>query len=145
MSTAMIERLREATPEIAGQIGELLKQLTSKAQPLTVERLERMLASSSAVYVARVDGVIVGTVCRVDMRHPVRTKCWIEDLVVDEGHRGQQIARRLMESAIGEAPDDAVSISLNSNISRVQSHRLYRGLGFAVREETRIWLLKLER
>lgn len=145
MPEVVIERLQHATPQVAAQIKELLTQLTQNAQPLDVARLERILASTGALYVARDPerDVIVGTVYRVDMHHPVRSKCWIEDLVVDEAYRGQGIAGRLMELAIAEAPSEMVSVSLNSNVARVQSHKLYAKLGFEVREDTRIWLRKL--
>jgi GNAT superfamily N-acetyltransferase len=145
MAEVVIERLTEASPEAAEQIDELMGQLTKNADRLDVARLERILAATGVLYVARVDGKIVGTVYRVDMHHPVRSKSWIEDLVVDENFRGQGIARRLMETAIAETPPEMVSVSLNSNVARVESHKLYGKLGFEVRDETRIWMRKLPR
>jgi len=142
MAEVVIERLREATPEAAEQLNGLMDQLTKNAQQLDKTRLERILGANGALYVAKADGVIVGTVYRVDMHHPVRSKSWIEDLVVDENYRGQGIARKLMETAIAEAPPEMVSVSLNSNISRVDSHKLYAKLGFEVRDDTRIWMRK---
>ncbi|HVQ43614.1 MAG TPA: GNAT family N-acetyltransferase [Candidatus Saccharimonadia bacterium] len=144
MADVMIGQLGEASEAAAEQLGALMQQLTANAQPLDVDRL-RTIVEASALYVAKADGRIIGTVCRIDLRHPVRTKCWIEDLVVDSEFRGQGIARRLMEAAIAGAPEEAVSVNLNSNVARTESHRLYQKLGFAVREETRIWLLKLPR
>ncbi len=143
MAEIVIEQLKEATPEAVEQISALLGQLTKNAQPLTVERLKRILGATGALYVAKAGEVIVGTVYRVDMHHPVRSKSWIEDLVVDEAYRGQGIAGRLMDMAIAEVPAEMVSINLNSNIARVQSHKLYAKLGFEVREDTRIWQRKL--
>ena len=145
MADMVIERLKQATPEAVEQIGKLLVQLTQHAESLDVARLQLILDAAGALYVARVDGVIVGTVYRVDMHHPVRSKAWIEDLVVDEAHRGQGIARSLMEQAIAETPSEMTSINLNSNVARVQSHKLYAKLGFEVREETRIWRRMLDK
>jgi GNAT superfamily N-acetyltransferase len=145
MAEVVIERLTEATADAAEQIATLLKQLTQNAQPLDEARLKLIVISPGGLYVARDGDKIVGTVTRLDMHHPVRTRCWIDDMVVDEAYRGQGIARRLMERAIDEAPSGAASISLNSNIARVESHRLYGKLGFEVREDTRIWLLQLPR
>ena len=142
MAEIVIERLREATPEAVEQISALLGQLTQHAEILTMERLERVLAANGALYVARAGGAIVGTVYRVDMHHPVRSKSWIEDLVVDEAYRGQGIAGRLMAMAMAEAPAEIASINLNSNVARVQSHKLYAKLGFEMREDTRIWQRK---
>lgn len=143
MADVVIKQLTQSSAEAADDLNALMPQLTPRAQKLNEDRLTRILANSGALYVAEAEGKIIGTVCRVDMRHPVRTKCWIEDLVVDEAFRGQGIARRLMEAAIIGAPDDATSINLNSNVARVESHRLYQKLGFTVRDETRIWLLPL--
>jgi GNAT superfamily N-acetyltransferase len=142
MPEALIEQLKEATPEAAVELSGLLKQLTKNAQRLDAARLKEVI-EASAVYVARVDGKIVGTVCRVDLRHLVRTKCWIEDVVVDESARGQGLAHRLMQTAISEAPKDAISVNLNSSMDREQSHHLYEKLGFKLRENTRIWRLEL--
>jgi GNAT superfamily N-acetyltransferase len=142
MAEAVIERLTEISPEAIEQLNGLVEQLTSHAeQKLDEPRLQRILAATGALYVAKMDGVIVGTVYRVDMHHPVRSKSWLEDLVVDEKARGMGIARRLMETAISEAPPEVVSIGLNSKVDRVDSHRLYAKLGFEIREDTRIWRL----
>ncbi len=143
MAGVVIERLNEVTPEAVEQIGVLLPQLTPYSQKLTLERLERALTMPGALYVARAEGRIVGTVQRVDVSHLVRTKCWIEDFVVDEALRGQGIATRLIETAIAEAPTEASSINLTSNPTRVGSHRLYAKMGFERREDTNMWRLGL--
>jgi GNAT superfamily N-acetyltransferase len=143
MAEVSIEHLRAATPDAARQIGLLLPQLTSRADELTLERLARVLAMPGAVYVARAEGRIVGLVQRVDVSHSVRTKCWIEDFVVDEAFRGQGIASRMLELAIREAPKEASSMNLTSGTSRVESHRVYAKLGFKLREETALWSLGL--
>ena len=141
MADAVVEQLRDATPVAVEQIGALIPQLTPNFVVLTLGQLRRVLEMPGAVYVARVDGRIVGTVQRIDVSHCVRTKCWIEDFVVDEAFRGQGIATRLIEMAISEAPAEATSINLTSNSSRVGSHRLYAKLGFERREDTNMWRL----
>jgi len=143
MADAVIERLTEVSVQAVEQIGGLLTQLTTSAEMLTPERLGRVLAMPGGVYVARVQGRIVGTVQRVDVSHSVRTKCWIEDFVVDEAFRGQGIATRLLETAIAEAPAEAGSINLTSNLTRVSSHRVYARLGFKMRDDTTLWRLGL--
>lgn len=143
MADAVIERLTEVSVQAAEQIGGLMTQLTTSAEMLTPERLGRVLAMPGGVYVARVDGRIVGTVQRVDVSHSVRTKCWIEDFVVDQAYRGQGIATRLLEVAIAEAPAEAGSINLTSKPARGSSHRVYAKLGFKVREGSGLWRLGL--
>src|SRR4051812_35238910 len=124
MTEAVIERLTEATPEAARQISALLPQLTPRAEELDIRRLEQVLAAPGNVYVAQVEGKIVGTIQRVDVHHMVRTKSWIEDFVVDEAYRGQGIATALLQRAIDEAPAESRSINLTSSASRTSSHKV---------------------
>lgn len=144
MADAVIEQLTEATSEAAEQINNLLPQLTTK-QPETMdlERLTRVLAVPGALYVGRLDGVIVGIIQRVDVTHLIRMKSWIEDYVVDEAARGHGLATRLLETAITGAPRESASINLTSKQVREGSHRLYTKLGFALREESTLWRLTL--
>lgn len=144
MAETVIEQLTEATPEAAEQIGALLPQLTPRGQGIDALRLQRVLEMPGAVYVARSGEVIVGMVQRVDVAHVVRTKCWIEDFVVDESSRGQGIATRLLEAAIAGAPEEAASVNLTSKEARADSHRLYAKLGFALRAEATLWRLNLK-
>lgn len=141
MSEVMIERLREATPEAAEQIGALLPQLTPRAEGLDAARLEQVLSAPGAVYVAKADGRIVGIIQRVDVHHVVRTKSWIEDFVVDEAMRGQGIATRLLQMAIEETPAESASINLTSSASRTNSHKVYAKFGFELRENATVWRL----
>ena len=143
MTEAVIERLSAATPESAEQISRLLPQLTPRAQGIDVERLSRVVAGPGAVYVARVEGQIVGIIQRVDVHHVVRTKSWIEDFVVDEAVRGQGIATKLMQMAIDETPADSKSINLTSSTSRTSSHKVYAKFGFQLRDNATVWRLDL--
>jgi GNAT superfamily N-acetyltransferase len=143
MTDAVIERLAQATSEAAEQISTLLPQLTPRQEGITVERLARVLAGPGAVYVARLEGVIVGMIQRVDVSHIVRTKSWIEDFVVDEAVRGQGIASKLLETAIAGAPAEAASINLTSRQARTESHRVYTKFGFELRNDDTVWRLNL--
>ncbi len=143
MTEPIIERLNEATAEAAEQISRLLPQLTPRADGIDAERLSRVVAGPGAVYVARVDGRIVGIIQRVDVHHVVRTKSWIEDFVVDEAMRGQGIATKLMQLAIDEAPADSQSINLTSSSSRTSSHKVYAKFGFELRDNATVWRLDI--
>ncbi len=66
---------------------------------------------------------------------PTSTKAWIEDVVVDETLRGKGYGRILMTHAIEFARSTgARSIELTSRPSRIAANRLYRELGFTIRE-----------
>ena len=73
------------------------------------------------------------TVCAYDV--PSGTKMWIEDVVVDESHRGKGYGKALMEYALDYAKSKgAVTIDLTSRPSRIEANRLYQKLGFVLRE-----------
>jgi GNAT superfamily N-acetyltransferase len=144
MTEAVIERLNEATVEAAEQIAILLPQLTPRAEGIDAERLSQVIAGPGEVYVAKIDGRIVGIIQRVDVHHVVRTKSWIEDFVVDEAVRGQGIATRLMQAAIDGTPSDSTSINLTSSASRTSSHKVYAKFGFALRDNATVWRLDIK-
>lgn len=143
MADAVIEELTEASETAAEQIAALLPQLTERQQGIDVDRLSRVLATPGALYVARLDGVIVGMVQRVDVHHVVRMKSWIEDFVVDEAVRGMGIATDLLIAAVAGAPQGTLSINLTSKSDRSDSHRLYAKLGFELRDNATLWRLGL--
>lgn len=143
MADVVIEELTEASEMAAEQIAALLPQLTEHQQGIDVDRLSRVLATPGALYVARLEGVIVGMVQRVDVHHVVRMKSWIEDFVVDEAVRGMGIATDLLIAAVAGAPQGTLSINLTSKTDRSDSHRLYAKLGFELRDNATLWRLGL--
>ena len=134
-----IEQLTHATETAAQQIAVLLPQLTENQEGIDAERLSKVLATPGALYVARIDGVILGMVHRIDVHHVVRMKCWIEDFVVDASARSQGIATKLLEAAIAGAPAEASSINLTSKNTRSESHHIYSKLGFERRGDATLW------
>jgi len=66
---------------------------------------------------------------------PSGTKVWIEDVVVDESHRGEGIGRQLTLFAIDFAKSKGYkTLELTSRPSRIAANQLYRTLGFTLRE-----------
>lgn len=144
MADVVIEKITDATPEAAGQIALLLPQLSARTAGIDSERLAKVLQAPGALYVARSEGIIIGMAQRVDVAHVLRSKSWIEDLVVDEKFRGQGIAGRLLDAAIKDVPDDSSSINLTSDSERTEAHKNYLKLGFAVRDGSAVWRLTLK-
>lgn len=133
LSTITTGRLGYIEEADAQRINELLPQLSSSIRPQAAARLNTVVNSeSNRVYVARDDGVIVGVMILVVVEIFAGTKCWIEDVVVDERHRGRGIAKRLMKQAMSEAPFGA-KIDLTSKPERTEAHGLYRSLDFEQR------------
>jgi ribosomal protein S18 acetylase RimI-like enzyme len=87
------------------------------------------------VFVARVDGNIVGSLTLVTFRIPTGIRAWIEDVVVDETARGHGVGEALNQAAIEEARrKGAVTVDLTSRPSREAANRLYQRIGFVQRD-----------
>jgi ribosomal protein S18 acetylase RimI-like enzyme len=90
---------------------------------------------ASDVFVARVDGNIVGSLTLVTFRIPTGIRAWIEDVVVDESARGHGVGEALNQAAIEEARrKGAVTVDLTSRPSREAANRLYQRIGFVQRD-----------
>jgi ribosomal protein S18 acetylase RimI-like enzyme len=133
-----IEIVTAVTPEISTAMHELLPQLSSSAPPLTDEQLAAIVASpATLLFVARVDGRIVGSLTLVRFRLPTGMRAWIEDVVVDRAARGHGVGEALNRAAIDAAHEHgARTVDLTSRPSREAANRLYQRLGFKAREST---------
>jgi ribosomal protein S18 acetylase RimI-like enzyme len=133
-----IEIVTAVTPEISKAMHELLPQLSSSAPPLTDEELAAIVAApATLLFVARVDGRIVGSLTLVLFRLPTGMRAWIEDVVVDSAARGHGVGEALNRAAIAAAHEHgARTVDLTSRPSRAAANRLYQRLGFQAREST---------
>jgi ribosomal protein S18 acetylase RimI-like enzyme len=90
---------------------------------------------STVVFIARVDGAIVGSLTLAVFRIPTGVRAWIEDVVVDGSARGHGVGEALNKAALDEARSrGAVTVDLTSRPSREAANRLYQRLGFVARE-----------
>ncbi len=126
----------EATDELVQAFAELIPQLSSSSPPPSRDQLQRIISSdSSTVFVARVNGKIVGSLTLAIFSIPTAIRAWIEDVVVAESARGQGIGEALNIAAIAEARRcGAVTVELTSRPSRESANRLYQRIGFSVRD-----------
>ncbi len=131
-----IEVVRSVTPEVVAAFGRLLPQLSGSAKPPDAKALGALATrEGNHLLVARVGGEIVGTLTLVILLIPTGTRAWIEDVVVDEGARGQGVAAALTREAVRLArADGARTVDLTSRPSRAAANRLYERLGFQVRD-----------
>ena len=68
-------------------------------------------------------------------RIPTGMRAWIEDVVVDELARGKGVGEALSREAIRAALDaGARTIDLTSHPTREAANRLYRRIGFVLRD-----------
>jgi ribosomal protein S18 acetylase RimI-like enzyme len=118
--------------ELVAAFADLIPQLSSSSPPPEADDLAAIVDSpDSVLFVARVDGAIVGSLTLAFYRIPTGLKAWIEDVVVDAAARGHGVGEALNRAAIAEAAHrGAKNVSLTSRSSRESANRLYVRLGF---------------
>jgi ribosomal protein S18 acetylase RimI-like enzyme len=133
--SVVIEIATEPTLELRDALAALLPQLSSSPPPGIDELTLLVDDPGSVVFVARLEGRIVGSLTLVLYRIPTGVKAWIEDVVVDEAARGHGIGELLNRAALDEASRRGVKgVSLTSRPSREAANRLYQRIGFTTRE-----------
>ncbi|MDJ0768678.1 MAG: GNAT family N-acetyltransferase [Ilumatobacter sp.] len=118
--------------ELVAAFAELIPQLSSSSPPPSAEQLAAIVdADDSVLFIARDDGLIVGSLTLALYRIPTGTKAWIEDVVVADSMRGRGVGAALSRAALAEAEQrGAKNVSLTSRPSREAANRLYQRLGF---------------
>jgi len=136
MSELVVEEAASVTPELVDAFTRLVPQLSSSSPPPGPDELATMVgAPGTTVFVARVDGAIVGTLTLVVYRIPTGVRARIEDVVVDDAARGHGAASALSRAALAKAgASGAKTVDLTSRPSREAANRLYVGLGFELRK-----------
>lgn len=131
-----VEITRSVDDELVEAFKTLIPQLSSSNLPPSRDELTAIVESpASVLFVARVDGRIVGSLTLAVFRIPTGLRAWIEDVVVDGGARGHGVGEALNLAAIDEARRrGAVTVDLTSRPSREAANRLYQRLGFVARE-----------
>lgn len=126
--------------ELVAALAELIPQLSSSSPGPTADELDEIVRNPhSVLFVARVDGRIVGSLTLAFYRIPTGLKAWIEDVVVDGSARGHGVGEGLNRAALDEARRrGAKNVSLTSRPSREAANRLYQRIGFE-RYETNLY------
>jgi len=89
-------------------------------------------------------GEIVGMLTLAVFRIPTGVRAWIEDVVVDEHQRGRGVGEALTQAALELASAmGARTVDLTSRPSRDIANRLYKRMGFELRE-TNVYRRKLD-
>ena len=135
-AAVVVEEAVVVTEELVAAFARLVPQL-SRSSPVPGEtELSEIIASPATVLlVARDDGAIAGSLTLVLFRIPTGVRAWIEDVVVDESVRGRGVGEALSREALRRATAaGARTVDLTSRPSREAANRLYRRLGFEIRE-----------
>jgi ribosomal protein S18 acetylase RimI-like enzyme len=132
-----ISELTETSSSVLQSINELLPQLSSSAQVISMDRLSELVESDNTLIFIGTDenGQILGMLSLIVMKIPTGNKAWIEDVVVDQSARGKGMGKALMNHALEKAKELAVkSVDLTSRPSREKANMLYQSLGYQIRE-----------
>ena len=134
--SVVVEKATQVTDELMAAFELLIPQLSSSNPPPSREQLAEIVdAPGSVLFLARVDGVIVGSLTLATFRIPTGVRAWIEDVVVDAAARGHGVGEALNKAAIEEAQTrGAITVELTSRPSREAANRLYQRLGFVARD-----------
>jgi GNAT superfamily N-acetyltransferase len=131
-----IEAATEATPELLDALKSLLPQLNPELPPLTMARLDKVIADPATTLLVVRDGeAINGTATVLIYRTPAHVKARIEDVVVDEHARGKGVGAALVRRCIEVARENGAElVELQSARWREVANRLYPSLGFQLRD-----------
>lgn len=132
----VVEKAETVTDEIVAAFEVLIPQLSSSnPAPKRAELEEIVQSSATDLFLARVDGRIVGSLTLATFRIPTGLRAWIEDVVVDDSARGHGVGAALNIAALEEARRrGALTVDLTSRPSREAANKLYKKLGFVERE-----------
>lgn len=139
-----VERVLEATPDVVTALAHLIPQLSSSAEPVTEPVVASLVSDPAiALFVARSNDAIIGTLTVATFRTATGVRAWIEDVVVDAGARGLGAGEALTKAGIDYAREvGAISVDLTSRPSRTEANRLYVRVGF-VQRETNVYRFSL--
>lgn len=142
--TVVVDIAREVDDALSEAMTRMVPQLSSSNPVPDRAALAEIVSSpSTTLFVARLDGNIVGTLTLAVFRIPTGLRAWIEDVVVDESARGHGVGEALNLAALAEARRrGCVTVDLTSRPSREAANRLYGRLGF-VRRETNVYRFEL--
>lgn len=124
------------TDELVEAFELLIPQLSRSNPPPDARALEAIVDSeASDLFMARVEGRLVGTSTLAHFRIPTGVRAWIEDVVTDESARGRGVGEALTRAMLDRAKQlGAVTVDLTSRPSREAANRLYQRVGFEQRE-----------
>jgi GNAT superfamily N-acetyltransferase len=136
--------VREADVRDIQDILLLYEQLFSNTDQAEINRAAKIREHTKALFeikqnqnhhllVAEIEGMVVGTLAIIiipNLSHMGRPWAIVEDVIVDESHRGLGIGSLLMQRAIQLAKErDCFRVILASSKQRDESHKFYESLG----------------
>jgi ribosomal protein S18 acetylase RimI-like enzyme len=118
-------------------VNSLLAQLNPKVRKVDLEKVRAVMAHGIIVTVRDEDkdGQLIGIATLLIINKLFSLCGSIEDVVVDEQHRGQGLGRKITEAMIAKGEALGMQfIDLTSNPKRIVANNLYQSVGFEKRE-----------
>ena len=131
-----VGRATEVDDALAAAVARLVPQLSPKRQAAGLGELKKLVATpGTSLIVARDGADVLGMLTLIVYRVPTGVRAWIHDVVVDETARGRGVGEALAREALRLAESaGAISVELTTRQEREAANRLYRRLGFELRE-----------
>ena len=121
MTAIEIREISSITPGLAASLAALVGQLSSSARMPTKDELEQIILSPATILLGACKSEsLLGMLTLVIFRIPTGVRGIIEDVVVDEAHRGQGIAEALTSRSTCPSTSDGGEDS-RSDVPPVQS------------------------
>ena len=135
--------IEDLKPDYLEAINRLIAQLSTSSHTFTEAELNSLIASpQNHLYALEYDEKIIGMVTLCIYQCPTGRKAWIEDVVVDQNHRGKGYGKLMLRKAMEECQNRGnVTLMLTSRPSRIVANQLYQSLGFEKRE-TNVYKMK---
>ena len=135
--------IEDLKPDYLEAINRLIAQLSTSSHTFTEAELNSLIASpQSHLYALEYDEKIIGMVTLCIYQCRTGRKAWIEDVVVDQNHRGKGYGKLMVRKAMEECQNRGnVTLMLTSRPSRIVANQLYQSLGFEKRE-TNVYKMK---
>lgn len=130
----VIEAVEQVDDDLVAAFGRLTPQLSSSPAPDRSALAKLVATPGTVLFVARMDGEIVGSLTLVTFHIPTGQKAWIEDVVVDEVARGKGVGELLSRAALAEATARHRQRQPHESPVAESANRLYLRIGFEARE-----------
>lgn len=121
-------------------LNKLLQQMSAGANLIDASKISWMLSKYNAIIHIAIDSETQEIVGMGTLLHNEKLFAkfgTIEDVVVNEDHRGQGIGRKITENLIENGRQMGLKyIDLTSSPMRVEANKLYKKIGFEPRKTT---------
>lgn len=137
--------IHDASQISFSELNFLLQQLNPDLKATDQLHLQKLFHSNAIKLFGAFDDhkKLIGILSVALFPIPSGMRCWIEDVVVDQSHRGKGLGKKLMNQAIEYAKaNGAEYVELTSRPSRIEANEMYRSMGFEKRE-TNVYRMKV--